>query len=318
MANKALHLAAMAAIFTAPCAYAGPVVGGYTFTGANATPGTPSAFTFNRNVTFDGTLASSSASQGTGTSTAAQSQSNVWVNRLAVQSDSTVGAVIGGGVSMFAVNQRITGDPGLATISYTFALDGSFSPGSDSHLPSQFTGQQSLFFYLLAYSGQAVGLSQGYDPYGWYFRFDSTLGYATPNRSPGSPGYVSTIGPWLAATAGCFGSDTRCTQGGIFNDQRTITFSVPTNQDYYILGFLAAQTDGQADFFHTAKLQTVTLDPKFDLVSDDGGALVRGANGGFSLLSTVPEPATWITLITGFAIMGLGLRARQRRPLQAR
>lgn len=83
----------------------------------------------------------------------------------------------------------------------------------------------------------------------------------------------------FAATAACFGADTRCATGGTFNDQRTIGFDLATGENYFVIGYLSSQTDGQSDFFHTAKLSSIDLAPRFELASSDGGSLVRDAAG---------------------------------------
>jgi len=129
------------------------------------------------------------------------------------------------------------------------------------------------------------------------------------SRGPASPGYLNTLGPYLAAAAACFGPDTRCSAGGTFADQRTIAFDIAVGTDYFVAGVLGSQTDGQTDFFHTAKLLSIGLAPKFDLVSDDGGVLARAPNGTFLL--RVPEPTTWVLLIAGFGGVGCVLRRRR-------
>ncbi len=304
-------LFSMALLGMASGAAATPIIGGYALTYADSDPHDATPGEFHRNYVFDNSVQSATSSSGTpANSVSTQSQSDAWLTRLAVQSNLQQGLMVGGGISMFAINQRVTGDPGNATVSYTFHIDGSFAPGPAANYPSA-AGTQGMNFYLLAYHGQALGLSVAHDSYGEYLRLDTTGGYYTVSRDPSAPGYVSG-GNWFAAAGLCSNVDTRCQQGASFNDTRTLTFSMPTNEDYYILGFLFGQTNGQLDFFHTAKLQQIDLAPQYGLTSDDGGALVRGANGTFTLAAGVPEPATWAMLILGFGVVGGAMRSRRR------
>jgi hypothetical protein len=310
MAIVALALAASGST----SAEAAAVVGGYAYAYADADRSGGAAPTFNRRVATRGNEISASASQGSGAQTSSRSQSGAWSNRIEVTSTATdpQSIVFGNAASLFAINQRITGAPGSRpVVSYTFGIDGSFAPGPVSTYPEpQFLAPQNLSFFLVAYRGRALGTRVGNGPTGDFLEFVSTngtaiLGRGADNTNPNDPFR-------LGAAAACFGPDTRCTQGGSFNDRRTISFALDADTDYFVLGFLASDTNGNTDFFNTARLESIALAPEFDLISDDGGALKRTADGSFAL--AVPEPSTWMMAILGFGLVGATLRRDRTRP----
>jgi hypothetical protein len=208
----------------------------------------------------------------------------------------------------------VTGAPGTSpTISYTFGIDGSFAPGAAAYYPPPGSAPaQTLNFFLLAYAGTSYGFSKLTDQYGDYLYYDSSVGHNTLSRGSGTPGSSITLAAPIAAAAACFGGDTRCSAGGSFNDQRTISLTLPVGTPYTVLGYLYSATNGQSHFFNTAKLLSVDLDPQYNLVSQDGGALQRGMNGSYSL-AAVPEPASWLMLIAGFGLAGTAQRRQRAR-----
>jgi hypothetical protein len=292
-------------------ASAAPILGGYAVTYADADFANAPPGTSNGVYSANGALISATADQGPGARTSVKSQSDAWVNRIDINSAATDtrAIVIGSAMSLFAVNQRLTGDPGsTATISYTIGIDGSFAPGNNLHYPPpQFAAAQNFIYYLLPYSGRALSTTVVTDQFGTYIDFVSTNGRTSIGRSN-----IDENAPFrIGGLAACFGADTRCSQGGVFNDTRTTTFNIGVDQDFFILGFLASQTNGNTDFFNTAKLQTIGLAPQFGLISEDGGALQRSANGSFRL--PVPEPSSWAMMIIGFGIVGGSMRRQTTR-----
>lgn len=272
-------------------------------------PSTGSVFATDGRIIVDG------GDQGPGARNTVRSQSGAWLNRIEITSDATRGIVLGSALSSFAINQTVTGAVGsTAHLSYTFGIDGTFYPGPPSHYPPVgFATPQNLTFYLLAYRGTAYGETVRTDAYGDYLYLDTSAGHTTLSRAAG-PGYSSTLGVPFAAAAACFGADTRCAAGGTFADVRTISFDIATGDDYFIIGYLASQSDGQTSFFHTAKLLSLNLAPEYGLISGDGGALKRGAGGTFTL--AVPEPASWTMMVVGFGFAGAALRRRRRFALE--
>ena len=311
---RILATVALLSLPMSPALAAGPIVGGFAFNYVDADYGGPIAPATTFNIATNGSVVAAGANRGPGASNSVASQSGAWLNRIAIASDATRGFVYGSALSTFAINQTVTGTPGsIAHVSYTFGIDGSFAPGPSSHyLPPSVVPPQNSSFYLLAYAGSAISLSDRTDTDGRYLFFDTTAGHNTVSRAAGSRGYSNTLAPFLAAASACFGADTRCTAGGTFADQRTINFDVAVGRDYFVVGYLSSLTDGQTDFFHTAKLVSVGLAPQFGLVSDDGGALVRNPNGTFQL--AVPEPSVWAMLVAGFGAAGAALRRRRSEP----
>ncbi len=304
----AVLVAASAPLATQAMAAAPPVLGSYAFNYVDADYGGPTAPAQTFNIGLDSNVVAAGADQGAGARNAIRAQSDAWLNRVEIVSDASRGLVYGSALSFFAINQTVTGAPGsIAHISYTFGVDGTFFPGPAAHyLPPSVAPPQNLTFYLLAYRGTAFGTSIGTDVSGPFLYFDSSAGHNSFGLVP----FENTLGAPFAAAAACFGMDTRCSDGGSFSDLRTISFDIATGEDYFVVGFLSGQTDGQANFFNTAKLQTIALAPEYGLISGDGGALVRAANGEFTLAS-VPEPASWAMLIAGFGLSGAAMR-RQR------
>ncbi len=306
-----LALAVAAGLATA--AHGEAVLGGYALAYADADYAFQPPGTSDGRYSASGDLIAASADQGPGARTQSQSESGAWRNRLDIASTATDprSIVIGSALSFFAVNQVLTGDAGARpTVSYTFDIDGVFTPGNNLHYPGiQFAPAQNLTFFLLAYSGRAISNSVVTDNLGTYIDFVSTNGHTTLGRTAGA---IDENAPFLigAATA-CFGADTRCRTGGAFDDSRTISFAIGVDQDYFIIGYLASNTNGNSAFFNTAKLQTIDLAPEFGLVSDDGGALKRLGNGSFAL--AVPEPTTWLMLVVGFGSVGRALRSKGAR-----
>ena len=290
------------------------LTGGFAFSYIDADYGGPVAPSSEFNISTAGDLLTAGGNQGPGASNSIRSQTAPWLNRIEIISDATRGFVYGSGQSIFAINQTVTGTPGeIAHISYTFGIDGSFTPGDPAHyLPANVVPPQNLGFYLLAYRGVASGFSDVTDQFGRMLYFDSTAGHNTLSRAEISPGYSNTLIAPFAAAVACFGADTRCTDGGTFADSRTISFDIAVGEDYFIIGALTVLTDGQADFFNTAKLLSINLAPEYGLISGDGGALMRNARGQF-FLPGVPEPSSWAMLIAGFGLSGAALRRQRAR-----
>lgn len=308
----ALFSMALAALGTSS-ATAGPVVGGYALGYADADFATAPPGTSDGVYSADGALISATADQGPGARTAAKSQSEAWRNRIDINSAATDprSIVVGSALSFFAVNQKLTGAPGAgATISYTFGFDGAFAPGDNQRYPpQQFAPLQNLTVFFLAYRGTALSNTVVTDSLGTYINFETTNGRTTIGRGVG--GVDENEAFRFAGAAACFGDDTRCSEGGVFDESRTLSFDIAVEKDFFILGYLASNTNGNTDFFNTAKLQSIALAPEFGLISDDGGALQRNSDGSFVL--AVPEPATWMTCILGFGMIGTALRRKNGR-----
>jgi hypothetical protein len=263
----------------------------------------------------DNGLISVGATLGPGTANSIRSQSDAWVNKLEIQSTATQGLVYGTGLSFWALNQTVLGAPGqTVSISYTFGVDGSFAPGpGGTYLPPQFVPPQGLNFYFLAYRGRAEALTVETDALGSQLLFSSSVGQINFGRAAGSPGTIDTMPAPFAARAPCFGGDTRCIVGGVFDERYTLTFDVMTGEEYFLVGYLNSNTNGQTSFFNTSRLIEIDLDPNFVLNSEDGGVLTRNASGTYNL--AVPEPGTWAMLIAGFGLVGAV--ARRNRQLAA-
>jgi hypothetical protein len=314
-AKIALSAVAAAILPMAAAHAAEPVLGGYALSYADADFANAPAATTQSIFSADGAQISSTADQGAGARTSSKSQSGAWLNKLDITSNANDprSIVIGSGLSFFAVNQKLTGAAGSTPfISYTFGIDGVFTPGNNAHYPpAGFAPAQNLTFYLLAYSGRALSNTVVTDSSGTYVSFLSTNGITTLGRGAGGS---DANAPFLIAGAtACFGADLRCSQGGVFNDSRTVGFNIGVDQDYFLVGYLASNTNGNSDFFNTAKLQTIALAPQFGLVSEDGGALLRGVDGSFRL--AVPEPASWMMMIIGFGIIGGAMRRQSAQPV---
>jgi hypothetical protein len=310
MKMKAATLAILLGANVATVSSAAPVVGGYAYSYADADRAGGASPTAARNVVTDGSIATSTANQSAGARTSTRSQTGAWLNRIEITSTATdpPSIVFGNALSLFAINQKVTGAPGSRPlISYTFGLDGSFTPGPAGTYPSQFLGPQALNFGIVAYRGRALSTRSAIGPNGDYLEFVSTngtaiLGQGAANTNPNDPFLLG------GAVACPSFAGSRCQLGGTFSDTRTLSFNAPVGTDYFVLGFLSSDTNGQVDFFNTAKLESIDLAPEFGLESEDGGALRRNANGSFVL--AVPEPASWMMLITGFGLAGAALRRR--------
>ena len=307
-----MRIVATATMMLASPVLAAPVVGGFGISYLNT--GAPPD-RLERQMRADNSLITAGATLGPGTANSIRSQSDAWVNKLEIQSTASQGFVYGGGLSFWALNQTVEGQPGqMARISYKFGVDGSFTPGpAGQYLPPQFVPPQNLTFYFLAYKGRAEGLSVQTDQYGTQLLFNSSVGQISFGRAAGSPGYVNTMPAPFAARAPCFGGDTRCTVGGVFDEKYKLSFDVMTGEEYFLVGYLSSDTNGQTSFFNTSRLLSVELDPIFDLNSQDGGVLTRNASGTYGL--AIPEPASWAMLIMGFGLVGA--MQRRRRPLPA-
>jgi len=144
---------------------AAPVLGGYAISYAQAEGASPLAASRMTTFATSGSLAIAAASQGPGTATNAASQSGAWLDRIAITSAASRGIVVGSALSVFAINQTVTGAAGTtAHVSYTFGIDGSFAPGAASHYPPPaFAPPQNLTFYLLAYPGRATSMTVATD-----------------------------------------------------------------------------------------------------------------------------------------------------------
>jgi hypothetical protein len=272
----------------------------------------PTAALLQRETTVGGDVLAVSGNLGAGTGNSVKAQSSPWLNRIDITSDASAGFVYGAATSFWAVNQKVTGDAGsTATLTYNFKLTGNFAPGpANQYLPAGVVAPQNLTYYFLAYQGIAESVTAGSDAFGKYLLVETTAGDITLIRSPSTPGYVNTLSPHFAGRAACFGGvDTRCSAGGAFDDLFTLSFDMNVGEDFFLVGFLASETSGSTDFFNTARLVSIDLAPEFDLISGDGGALKRNADGSFGL--AVPEPASWVMLIGGFGLVG-GLQRRHR------
>ncbi|WP_017669050.1 PEPxxWA-CTERM sorting domain-containing protein [Sandarakinorhabdus sp. AAP62] len=302
-------------VLAAPAFAAGATSASFGVTFVDADKGGPIAGNLQQTSIAGAGVIDLTGNQGPGTANNVKVQSSPWLNKLGIASDASAGFVYGAGTSVWAVNQTVTGTPGTtARLTYDFRLTGNFAPGpADQYLPPEIAAPQNFTYYFLAYRGVAQGFTALSDANGSYILFESTAGDITLIKSPNSPGYINTLQPQFIGRAACFGADTRCSAGGSFDDRLSMSFDMDVGENYFIVGFMSSQTSGQSDFYHTARLLTIDLAPEFGLLTDDGGILNRNANGTFGL--SVPEPASWAMLITGFGLVGA--MQRRRRPLPA-
>jgi hypothetical protein len=267
----------------------------------------------------DGSGASASASLGPGANISSRSQTAPWISRIGVFGDSAQGIQYGSALSVFAINNMVTGAPGAtARVTYSFGFDGLFNPGDPRHYPVPDANAnippQNFAFYLAAYLGEVQNAAVVEDAYGSDLRFYASNGELSLARVFGAPGYVNTIEPYnLVRAAGCPAGP--CLEGGTFNDIRSITIDIPVGQSFYVSGYIGGATNGVLDFTHTLKLLSVTVPDGFGLVSDDGGALVYAGNGKYRLAS-VPEADVWALLVLGFGAVGIAIRRDRKAAAQ--
>jgi hypothetical protein len=97
----------------------------------------------------------------------------------------------------------------------------------------------------------------------------------------------------------------------------SLNFTVAAGSTFSLASYLYADDldQGSIDFFNTARLNAITVSPGASLTSRSG-ALQALPGGGLGYISaptgSVPEPASWAMLITGFGLVG-GLRRRNRQ-----
>jgi hypothetical protein len=307
------RLVALTAFVLASPSFAAPISGG--FTGGHVDPdgNGPLGQQVNNRFVNNSTTLAAGVDLGAGANFRSKIRSGAFVNKLSVSASANPGFVFGSALSFFAVNQTVSGPAGTPVrVRYDFLVDGQFTPGPSSHYFSPGNAlPQSFNFLMLAYAGSALSLNVLSDQNGGYLDFQATSGAVNLTRVPGLLNYYNTLPAPLAFASACGPGDVRCSQGGVFNDVRSLSFDVMPGTDYFVVGFLTAQTNGEASFFNTARLLQVEVPTDYSLISDDGGVLKRGAGGAY--VASVPEPASWAMLISGFGLVG-AMQRRRRLP----
>lgn len=295
-------------------AYGAELIGGYSITYAKGPPYDAAATT--SEYTTSTNLVSSHAEGGPGFSVSAQSQTTAWTNRIKTTSDLTSpiagGFAVAAALSLYAINQVVTGPGATATISYEFNVDGSFAPGPDEWFAPTVT-RQNMSAFLVGYYGTAqdIYLENGV----FYLETEhgrSSLNVLREDTRWQDDGAAFAIPE--ASKAACPAPTFTCLSAITFEDQLLrINAEVDVGRPFVIVSLVSAYTNGETDFMNTVKLQSVALDPAFTLTADDGGALTRSSDGSYALAAAaVPEPATWAMMIFGFAGIGFSMRRRTR------
>ncbi|WP_082657618.1 MULTISPECIES: PEPxxWA-CTERM sorting domain-containing protein [unclassified Sphingopyxis] len=246
----------------------------------------------------------------------ARSQTSAWQNKIEILSDLSMppgGAgtyAYAAAQSFYAVNQVLTGPGSTAQASYQFSVGGSFVPGPEEYFPDTVT-PQNLAIFLVAYYGKS--LSTELRPDG-VFVVKTTNGQTTLNLLPDHPAYIDENLPFIipgSFASACAGLS--CRSPIDFNNYlMNINVDIETGRDFSVIAYVSSFTNGRTDFFNTVKLNSITIDPAYTLTADDGGALVRGAGGEYTLAAAVPEPATWATMLLGLSVIGGAMRYRRR------
>lgn len=126
----------------------------------------------------------------------------------------------------------------------------------------------------------------------------------------------------LASDQLCAGET--CGSGTYPGSTLELTFDVAANSVFTLAALLYVDdlNAGTIDFFHTAKVSSVTLSPGATITSASGTLLAK-ADGSYgyvaadaaAAVSAAPEPATWAMMILGVSLVGITLRRSRRRVL---
>lgn len=294
-------------------AYGAELIGGYAITYAKGAPydagEESSQYTESTNVV-------STQSGVAGFTTSARSQTSAWNNKIETTSDLSSppagGIAYAAALSLYAVNQIVSGPGATVNVSYQFNVDGSFAPGPPDVFPPIST-PQSLGIYLVGYYGTAEDI---YLENGVYY-LKSEHGLTTLNLLRTDPRYQDDAFTFIipgAAAAACPDTGFTCLGETSFDDQIfQFDADIDVGRPFTVVALVNAFTNGQTDFFNTVKLKSIALDPAFTLTADDGGALTRNSDGTYALAAAaVPEPATWATMLLGFGLIGAAMRYRRR------
>lgn len=300
-------------------ASAAEIIGSYGIAYADTTPYKPSltnsSYTSGTNEVF--------ASYGSqGFSSYAHAQTSAWNNRIETITDLS-GApppspdfqtfAFAAAQSFYAVNQILSGPGATAQMSYQFLVDGSFLTGPDNLFPPT-QSRQNLGVSLVAYYGTA--LETFLDPANGIFYLRTDNGLTSLNVLPESGGYKDENFNYIIPGSfayGCAAPEYYCNSSVTFNQvPLTINVDVEVGRPFTVAALLTTYNNGRAEFFNTVKLNSISLDPAYTLTADDGGALRRNADGTYALAASVPEPATWATMLLGFGLIGGAMRARRR------
>jgi len=128
----------------------------------------------------------------------------------------------------------------------------------------------------------------------------------------------------LEANYSLLGMATLCAGGecpaGVYpGTDLTVSFTLAAGTKFSLASILTADDlgDGTIDFFNTAKISGVEVSAG-GAISSDSGALTLKDDGSYSFkavdaLATppVPEPASWVMMIGGFALAGAAMRRRK-------
>ncbi len=244
-----------------------------------------------------------------------RTQSVAWQTRAEILSTATgVGAQVGAiAYSGMSINQVVEGAPGTtARITYSFRLDGSFTPGPAASATA-LGAPQSVQGFIAAYRGQSLG-RQYVSGSGWQdYRAVATTGELSLLLRDTHPEHVSTLlDSRIGLASVCFGDGLGCEAAGPIDRQLDLSFDVEAGEEFFISTALFAQTNGQLDFWNTMELTSIVVPTGFTLIVEDGGLLEQRPDGSYGL-PAVPEPASWAMMIAGFGLVG-GM-ARRRRVL---
>lgn len=240
--------------------------------------------------------------------------SDIGLNRLYVANSPTLPfadtATTMSGLSFWSDNLKVTG-PGTTpvAVSVHFFLEGSYvGPCCEEDNPSSTAGNA----YFLASSGRVLNVAYGGED--GAVSLETTLGNAILQGQ-----YTLLPGGLLGVEAACDDDDGEdgCDP---FNTGRefVLDFSILPDADFFIGGYVFVNDLAQGevvDVFHTARLTRIDVASGFGLKSQSG-RIVRRDDGSFGLPETVsgavPEPASWLTMILGSALVGGAIRRRAR------
>lgn len=314
----------LAATATQPVA-AAEIIGSYGIAYAKAAPydplATASAYT-------SGTNEVSANAGSPGFSASARAQTSAWNNRIETitnlasappPSPNGETFAYAAAQSFYAVNQILSGPGATAQMSYQFSVDGSFLTGPDELFPPT-VSRQNLGVALVAYYGTA--LETFLDPMTGIFYLRTDNGLTSLNLLPESANYIDQNRPFIipgSVIFACPAPANFCSSSVTFDDQiLNIDVDIEVGRAFTVAALVTTYNNGQVDFFNTVKLKSISLDPAYTLTADDGGALVRNADGSYLLAAAVPEPAAWATMLLGFGLIGGAMRYRRRPKLAVR
>jgi hypothetical protein len=227
------------------------------------------------------------------------------------------------GFSFFAVNNRLVGngDGAISRVSYNFDISGSFNP---IHPTATFT------MYLAAVRGFAFGTEeiQGSDDPAVFLRTSHDVGLPISDESELRPFQIGESegdsdnffgilqGHILGTNFACLEEAGPICASGSYDLSRTLSFDVAEGESFFLMSFIGVEElEGNLNFFDTVRLNSVHVPSHLSLISD-GTALTRGGDGLYRLEASVPEPTTWVMLISGFGLVGATLRRQSRSKSQ--